>query len=128
MRPRVFEVLARLTERGIAVMIVDTLRTRAEHTRNLLNGTSKIALSKHLPRALRGVPSVDPQDGERSDAIDLCPYEMYALHGPDKLRWTPDPAWAIIGEVGEGVDLIWGGRWKDPHDRGHLELPARLTY
>jgi hypothetical protein len=34
-RPLAFEFLARLTEAGIHVMIVDTLRTPAEHAANL---------------------------------------------------------------------------------------------
>lgn len=128
LKPRVFEVLARLTERGVAVMIVSTGRSLTEHQRNLANGTSWTALSKHLPRALR-IPSLDPshQDYQKSDAIDLCPYEQYALDGPDKLRWDPgDPAWAVIGEIGESVGLRWGGRWNSTPDLGHLELPTEL--
>jgi hypothetical protein len=121
-RPLAFEVLARLVERGLAVMIVQTLRTLEEHQRNMANGTSRTALSKHLPRRLRGYDPDSP-DADKADAIDLCPYAIYDLHGPDKLQWdASDPAWAVIGAVGESVGLQWGGRWRDPHDPGHLAL------
>lgn len=130
-RPIVFEVLARLTEAGLAVMIVDTLRTEAEHQANLAAGTSTAKLSFHLPRHLRlplPPPLTDP-DRAKSDAIDLAPFAQWQLHGPDKLQWDPaDPAWKVIGRIGEGLGLEWGGRWTRPHDPGHLQLPrARWT-
>jgi hypothetical protein len=105
-RPKAFELLARLTEAGIPVLIVDTLRTPAEHAENLRKGTSKATRSKHL-------------DG---DAIDICPYSVFLDNGPDKLNWnTSDPVWKRIGEIVESVGLTWGGRWKNPHDPGHAE-------
>lgn len=123
MRPKAFELLARLNERGVMVMIVDTLRTRAEHAANLAKGTSKVTLSKHLPRALRGITSTDPDNNEKADAIDVCLYEEWLAHGPDKLNWnSADPQWKIVGEEMERLGLRWGGRWLDPVDPGHGEL------
>jgi hypothetical protein len=105
------------------VLIVDTLRTSEEHAENLKNGTSKATFSKHLPRYLRGKPSIVLSDSGKSDAMDIAPYEVYALHGPDKLKWdVSDPVWKVIGEIVESVGLTWGGRWKSPHDPGHMEL------
>lgn len=125
--PLAILLLARLTERGIPVLIVDTLRTEAEHQQNLANGTSATRFSRHLPRRLRRpMPPTDP-DADKSDAIDLAPYSVYQLHGPDKLQWdTKDPAWRVIGEEVERLGLIWGGRWTQPHDPGHAELPRSL--
>lgn len=120
-----FEVLARLVERTIPVLIVQTSRTLAEHQANLANGTSWTTLSKHLPRRLRlGSPPsnwADAVDSEQCDAIDLAPYEIFLEHGPDKLNYDPsDPAWYAIGAIGEGLGLRWGGRWARK-DLGHLE-------
>src|SRR5712691_7936230 len=118
--PVIFQVLARLVERQIAVLIVQTSRTADEQQANLINGTSHIRLSKHLPRKLRGLKFGVLND-EKSDAIDLCPYALYQLHGPDKLQWSAiDPAWRVIGDVGEMLGLRWGGRWASA-DLGHLE-------
>ncbi len=105
-RPKAFELLARLTELGIAVMIIDTLRTPAEHQANLAKGVSWTPHSKHL-------------DG---DAIDLCPFQTWLIDGADKLQWNAgDPIWVRMGQVGESLGLRWGGRWKTP-DLGHFEL------
>lgn len=104
-RPLAFELLARITEAGIAVMIVDTRRTAAEHAHNLATGHSWVLHSKHL-------------DGL---AIDLCPYEVYYAHGMKKLAWDANNlAWATIAEIGEKLGLRSGFRWEQK-DCGHLE-------
>jgi hypothetical protein len=126
-KPLAIEVLARLVERSVMVMIVQTSRTPEEHQINLANGTSHTSRSKHLPRRLRGLIVGTADDG-KADAIDLCPYETFQLLGPDKLHWSDDDrpearaAFAAIGEIGEMLGLRWGGRWSEPHDPGHLEL------
>lgn len=122
-RPHAAMVLARLVERGIPVMIVDTLRTQAEQAKNVQNGTSATMLSKHLPRRLRMTLVENDPDAEKADAMDIAPYEMYAMHGPDKLQWnTDDPVWQVIGTIIEAEGLRWGGRWHKPYDPGHMEL------
>jgi len=111
-RPLAVELLARCVEQQIAIMIIDTLRTPAEHADNLARGVSWTTHSKHL-------------DG---DAIDVCPYSTWDAHGPDKLSWdAADPLWAKIGAIGEGLGLRWGGRWSKP-DLGHFEfVPPPLS-
>ena len=127
LQPKAFELLARLTERGVMVMIVDTLRTPAEHQANLKAGTSAAKFSRHLPRAMRRFCGSDDPNREKSDAMDVCPYETYALHGPDKLKWdVTDAAWKVIGEEAQKLGLVWGGFWKTPHDPGHVELPRAV--
>lgn len=122
-RPKAFELLARLVERGIAVMVIDTLRTPAEHAANLANGSSKTTLSKHLPRNLRGLPNDLSGDWDKSDAMDLAPFSQYNLYGADKLEWRAnDPAWKIIRDEAEKLDLRSGARWHNPFDPGHVEL------
>lgn len=98
-------MLAKFTEAEIQVMIVQTTRTQAEHAANLANGSSWIEHSLHL-------------DGL---AIDVAPFDVYQLHGPDKLKWDGgDPVWERMGKIGESVGLIWGGRWTK-RDLGHFE-------
>lgn len=108
-RPLAMELLARTVEAGIPVLVVDTLRTPAEHAANLAKGVSWTVHSKHL-------------DG---DAIDIVPYSVYDLHGPDKLQWDAgDPIWQKLGAIGERLGLRWGGRWKQK-DMGHFEYVER---
>lgn len=130
------EWIARVTARGVAVMITQTSRTPAEHTRNLVAGTSGTTYSLHLPRQLRpgtvaGLDAPFGMDSDKADAMDLAPYEIYQLNGPDKIKWDPrHPAWGIIGEECEQLGLRWGGRWKTPFDPGHgeLVLPVKRQY
>lgn len=108
MMPLAMQLIARCIEAGIMVMIVDTRRTLAEQQANVAKGVSWTLASKHLV----------------GDAIDICPYETYALHGPDKLNWdAADPVWKRIGEIGESIGLKWGvfrnGVQVDP---GHFEM------
>ncbi len=107
-KPIAMELLARFTEAGICVLIVDTLRTEAEQQENLARGVSWVLRSKH-------------QDGL---AIDVCPYETWALAGADKLQWdSDDPVWLKLGVIGEALGLRWGGRWTQ-RDMGHFEYRA----
>ena len=109
-KPMAIELLARLVEAEIQVMIVQTLRTQVEHQANLAAGTSWIKHSKHL-------------DGL---AIDLAPWEQYQLHGPDKLQWdSADPVWKKMGEIGQALGLGWGGVWTYK-DMGHFEMKGAL--
>lgn len=104
-RCKVFVFLARLVEKGIPVLIINTKRTMEEHNANVANGRSWTTRSKHC-------------DGL---AIDICPYDTFKLVGEDKLRWDAnDPIWKKIGEIGEQCGLGWGGRWAH-RDMGHFE-------
>ena len=111
-RLKAFELIARCCEAGILVMIITTGRTLEEQRKALENGFSSTMNGKHLPQ---------PPEG-KSKAIDVCPYEEFQLHGPDKLQWnSSDPIWTKIGLIGEKLGLRWGGRWKRPFDPGHFE-------
>jgi peptidoglycan LD-endopeptidase CwlK len=106
-----FELLARCSEVGIPVYVVDTLRSSQEQAENIKKGVSWTTNSKHLPQPPSGL----------SYAIDICPYEIYNLHGPDKLQWNnSEPAWQVLGKIGESLGLRWGGRWQKK-DMGHFE-------
>lgn len=124
--PAMCQWIARCTARGVAVMIVQTGRTLAEHQTNLANGASGTTLSMHLPRHLRWPTNAEPcplSDLDKCDAMDLVPFSQYYLHGPDKVEWdAKDPAFGILGEEAERVGLRWGGRWRTPFDPGHAEL------
>ena len=104
-KPYAINLLARLVEAGIAVLIVETLRTEDQHLEDVATGHSWIKRSLH-------------QDGL---AIDIVPYTTYQLNGDDKLNWdSDDPVWQKIGAIGESLGLGWGGRWKNK-DMGHFE-------
>lgn len=108
MRPLVDRFLAKLMEARIPVMIVDTLRTPAEQAENVAKGVSWTLNSKHLT----------------GDAIDVAPYDIYDLHGPDKAEWDEtDPIWLKIGPIGQACGLKWGViKGGKRIDLGHFEF------
>lgn len=114
-RPYAIELLARLTEAKIPILITFTSRTAAEQAVAYASGASKVEHSKH-------------QDG---DAIDVVPFSQYLLYGDDKLQWdAEDPIWHQIGKIGEALGLRWGGRFRPLNkagigwDPGHFEYVA----
>ena len=113
-RPLAVELIARCAQEGIPLMVLDTVRTEAEQEENIQRGVSWTKNSKHLPQA----PEM------RAEAIDVAPYAMYQLTGPDKLQWdSNDPVWEKIGKIGESLGLVWGGRWKNHRDCAHFQGP-----
>lgn len=108
MKPKAMELIARCVEAGVMVMIIDTIRTPEEQAANVAKGVSWTMQSKHLT----------------GDAIDLCPYSVYSLTGPDKLQWDgSDPVWKKIGAIGESIGLKWGVIKKGVQvDPGHFEF------
>lgn len=107
-RPIAIELLARLVEERIPIVIVNTRRTPTQQAELRRMGRSWTERSRH-------------QDGL---AMDIAPYDVYALHGPDKLKWDEnDPVWQRIGKVGETLGLKWGIRMNGRHfDLGHFEF------
>ena len=104
-KPLAVMLLARLVEARLPVLIVNTRRTQAEQDAAIARHVSWVVHSKH-------------QDGL---AIDIAPYDIYALHGDDKVQWdTNDPVWLKMGQIGEALGLRWGGRWTQK-DLGHFE-------
>ena len=104
-RNRVVQFLAALVEAKIPVQIISTGRTNQEQIASIKRGTSWTANSRHLT----------------GEAIDVCPFEIYNLHGPDKLNWdAADPVWLKIGDIGKRFGMRWGGDWKQK-DMGHFE-------
>lgn len=111
-RPLVCELIARCSEQYVAVLVIDTLRTPEEQEQNIIRGVSWTKNSLHLPQ---------PPEG-KSLAVDLVPYQQFYLRGNKKLQWDiADPAWHIMGAIGERLGLEWGGRWRQK-DMGHFQL------
>jgi hypothetical protein len=74
------------------LVIVDTLRTEAEHAANVVTGTSWVKRSKH-------------QDGL---AIDVAPASLMKLK-----FWAPkDPMWWTIAGIAVSLGLRSGMDWK----------------
>jgi hypothetical protein len=131
--PTATAFLARMIELKRPVVLIDTLRTRAEQEKYLERGSSWTVRSKHLaqiacPRCGH-LPNSEEQRG-RSHALDVAPYQDYERANGKlieiKLNWdADDPVWETVAYEGELLGLTSGKRWSTP-DCAHLEL--RLDY
>ena len=118
-RPLVDQLLSNLSDAGVKVVVIDTLRTPVEQAQNIANGVSWTQNSKHLPQ---------PPDG-KSLAIDLCPTEYLTMK-----NWNPTgPLWWQIAQAGVALGMRSGMDWHDiglppvgetrsSFDPGHLEI------
>ncbi len=99
-------LLSKAAAAGVALQVINTLRTPEQQAANVANGVSWTSNSLHLPQPPYGL----------SLAIDLCPIQYLTMK-----NWNPSGEdWQIIGEIGESLGLRWGGRWKQ-RDMGHFE-------
>lgn len=139
-RPQAVELLARLTEARIPVLITATGRSATEQAEAVRTGHSKVQHSRH-------------QDGE---AIDLVLYETWKRAGtigtPTKLDWDPfryapdgkvvrdhrgakqlEPEWAKLVEIVQRLGLRSGATFGETYqgaldgwDCGHAERPCDI--
>jgi peptidoglycan L-alanyl-D-glutamate endopeptidase CwlK len=115
-------LIARCVEAGIPVAIIFTGRTQEEQA--TLYAQGRTAPGKIVTWTLDSLHVMKPPEF-KSRAIDLCPWEQFNLHGPDKLAWNDkEPAWQTMGEIGEGLGLKWGVIRNGVRiDLGHFALP-----
>ena len=119
-RPRFAMFCMYLIEAGVPFVIAQTLRSIEESQANMDKGTSWVTTaiaSRHVDANLRGWENM-----YGSDAADVVPYDVYMLHGPDKLQWnTSDPIWVKVRDAAYRAGLKWGvvkdGKQVDP---GHV--------
>jgi hypothetical protein len=109
-----FEFLARLTESGIHVMLIETARTKKRQEKLIAEDRSWTMLSSHCVTRPDGEPA--------ARALDVAPWAVFSLYGADKLLWDADaPIWRKIGLIGKEVGFRWGGDWRRK-DMGHFEI------
>lgn len=97
--------------RGIEIIITQTLRTKAEQDGLYAQGRSKsgnIVTNCRYPQSLHcwGV------------AFD------FAVMIGGKVNWTHLDSYNAVGSLGKSLGLVWGGDWKNFVDRPHFELPG----
>ncbi len=62
---------------------------------------------------------------EPAEAVDFVVALDPDGDGPVKpvLEWEDEARYRAMGEIAEGLGLVWGGRWKKP-DFCHVEVPT----
>lgn len=111
---RVYLMEAELENVGIEIGVTQGLRTVEEQNALYVQGRNGDTR-----------PRVTNARGGYSNhnfglAVDLVPIQK-----DGKAWWTaPKAVWLQIGLAAEREGLSWGGRWTDPVDMPHVELPG----
>lgn len=111
------EFITQCAEIGIDVLVYQTYRSNAEQDKEYAKGRTapgKIVTYKKGGQSKHNY--VDEHGKPAARAFDCV-----ALKGKICLWSAAAPEWEKMGEIGRGLDLIWGGDWK-MKDRPHFEL------
>lgn len=100
------------TSAGLRVLITQTYRTAAEQ--QALYDQGRTAPGKIVTNAPPGYSW-----HEFGRAFDIC-----FLTENGKATWAGP--WEQVGEIGERLEMEWGGRWKKP-DRPHFQDTGGMT-
>jgi peptidoglycan L-alanyl-D-glutamate endopeptidase CwlK len=107
-------LLQRLARKGILLRVTQTRRTWEEQAKLYAQG--RTTPGNRVTNAKAG--SSWHQMGRAFDVADMdsTPYDFGKLGAADD-----DDFWETIGNEGEALGLIWGGRFKSIMDRPHFE-------
>jgi hypothetical protein len=122
--------LAKLAYSGIAVEIIETLRTKQVQEAYYAQGRSPLDHVNAL-RVMAGLWKITEEDNREcitwtlsskhliGKAIDIAPVNLYK-----RIWWNaPAEVWERIGVLGESCGLTWGGRWPgNKRDYPHFEI------
>ncbi len=111
--PRVTKLIKLCKTKGIEIIISQTLRTKAEQDALYSQGRTKqgnIVTNVKYPQSMH--------------CWGLA-FDIAVIRG-GKAIWDV-AAYKPAGELGEGLGLSWGGRWKSFPDAPHFELPNYNT-
>lgn len=114
-QPLALRLLELSQERGIPLEIVQAERSMQQQAEIYAQGRTQ-------PGPV--VTNAKPGDSYHNYglAFDVVPTVYKSL--PD---WNPSGSlWQTIGEIGEGLGLEWGGRWRTP-DKPHFQIPSSLA-
>lgn len=110
LQPLAREFMIRCAAENIPTVITCTLRSNEEQ--DVLYAQGRTAPGKIITNAKAG-----QSKHNTGEAFDV------GLKNQDgSMDWDDtNPHWLHMGQVGEELGLIWGGRWKHP-DKPHFEL------
>ena len=93
---------------GLVLRVTHTLRTMDEQAHLYAKG--RTLAGKIVTNAK---PGASPHNF--GAAFDVCFQGERPYPDPSDVRWEQ------LGEIGEALGLVWGGRWRKLQDRPHFE-------
>lgn len=105
-------------EAGIEIIITCTWRSLAEQAELYAQGRTAPGhiVTNARPGESRHNATINGKPA--AEALDVVPLRA------GKPVWAAnDPVWQAVGKLGEGVGLVWAGRWKRMREYPHFQLP-----
>lgn len=107
-----------LAELGCPVVVTQGVRTVEQQQALYAKGrTAPGAIVTYADGIIKKSNHQPAADG-LGRAVDLA-----FLDADGKPSWDESHPWTLLGVMAEQQGLQWGGRWKKPVDRPHVELP-----
>jgi peptidoglycan L-alanyl-D-glutamate endopeptidase CwlK len=115
LRAKVERILAAMLALGYPMFVVSGNRTLAEQQKLYAQG--RTAPGKIVTNCDGVARKSNHQDGR---AVD-CAFVDDPLTAKIE-TWDEKQPWEVYGTMAEALGLTWGGRWKSPVDKPHIEL------
>lgn len=113
---KVERILRAMLVLGFPMFVVSGNRTEEEQAALYAQGRTKPG---RIVTNLDGVHRKSNHQGGR--AVDCAFVDDPATKKVE--TWDERQPWEVYGTMAEALGLRWGGRWKSPVDRPHIELP-----
>ena len=113
MQPLALELVGRCMAQGLPIVITQTRRTMEEQ--QALYDQGRVRPGKIVTQA---------RPGQTAHNYGLAFDVAFIIPETGEITWDEprSGAWYDVGRIGEGLGLIWGGRWRKFPDRPHFEL------
>lgn len=111
------EFLTKCADVGLDVHLIFTYRSPDEQDKIYAQGRTTPGKIVTNLNGLRSKHCFTLNGAPAAKAFDFGIFDGKAYVGNGS-----DPRYTTAGEIGEGLGLTWGGRWKQPFDPGHLEI------
>lgn len=115
---KVTRVLAKMQERGFPMVVTDGLRTLAQQQALYAKGRTRPGPIVTNADGVRHRSNHQAHDDGYGHAVDCT---FVDEHGQP--TWDETLPWNVYGTTVLAVGLRWGGLFRSPVDRPHVELP-----
>lgn len=123
LRTRLEKILAAMELLGFPMFVVATTRTLEEQQALYAQGRTKPGQIVTYADGVRVKSNHQIKDDGWGYAVDCAFVDDPAT--PIVETWDEKCPWDLYGLMAEKLGLVWGGRWKRPVDKPHIELPHR---
>lgn len=129
---KVQQILSAMHALGFSMVVTDGLRTVAEQQALYAKGRNAAGQVVDQHAIVTNADGVVTRSNHQAHAdgfghaVDCTFLDDHGTPldpSDDRPIWRDRDPWLLYGTMAETLGLKWGGRWKRPFDRPHVELP-----